>query len=76
MQHCAWIMSAQRLTCDIYIDTTDINAMLNVVCTEWPSCFLCLYWLYYYMEMHVKMCTSCTNKDIYITRHCQTLQII
>ena len=21
-------------SCDIYIDTTDINAMLNVVCTE------------------------------------------
>ena len=41
-------------SCDIYIDTTDINAMF------------CLYLLYYCMEMYVKMCTSCTNKDIYI----------
>ena len=40
--------------------------MLNVVCTELPSCFFCLYLLYYCMEMYVKMCTSCTNKDIYI----------
>ena len=32
--------------CDIYIDMTDINAMLNVVCNEWPSCFFCLYLLY------------------------------
>ena len=27
-------LSDNLYSCDIYIDTTDINAMLNVVCTE------------------------------------------
>ena len=55
-------------SCDIYIYMTDINAMLNYVCTELPSCFICLYLLYYCIKMYVKMCTSCTNKYIYTTR--------
>ena len=33
-------------SCDICIDMTDINAMLNEVCTELPSDFTCLYLLY------------------------------
>ena len=40
--------------------------MLNVAWTEWPTCFFCLYLLYYCMEMYVNMCTSCTDKDVYI----------
>ena len=51
---------------DICIDMTDITAMLNDVCTQWPTDFTCLFWLFYCIEMDVKMCTSYMNTCIYV----------
>ena len=48
-------------SCDIYIDTTDINAMLNVVCTELPSCFFCII-----VWKCVLKCMPCVRIKIYI----------